>query len=83
MNCPNGSIEVVSKFEMIDGKKKRLLDTYIYHLDMCTFCDLCVKSCPSDAIKFAQTFEHAVFDRSLLTKVLNKPGSVCAKDIKE
>jgi NADH-quinone oxidoreductase subunit I len=84
MNCPNGSIEVISKFEVNEeGKKKKALDTYIYHLEMCTFCDLCVKTCPSDAIKFANIFEHAVWDRSKLTKVLNMPGSVCAKDIKE
>jgi NADH-quinone oxidoreductase subunit I len=83
MNCPNGSIEVISKFETIDGKKKKMLDTYIYHLEMCTFCDLCVKTCPSSAIEFAQTFEHAVWDRSELTKKLNKQDSVCSKDIKE
>jgi NADH-quinone oxidoreductase subunit I len=38
-------------------------------------CNLCIEACPTDAIKMAQNFEHSVFDRSLLTKVLNAPGS--------
>ncbi|MEI6575149.1 MAG: 4Fe-4S binding protein [Bacteroidota bacterium] len=76
MNCPNGSIEVISKQVVNEeGKKKRLIDMHIYHLDMCTFCELCIKTCPSDALAWGQTFEHAVFDRSRLTKVLNKPDS--------
>ena len=41
----------------------------------CIGCTLCIEACPSDAIKMAQTFEHSVFDRSKLTKVLNLPGS--------
>ncbi|MBE0648722.1 MAG: 4Fe-4S binding protein [Bacteroidales bacterium] len=81
-NCPNGSIEVISdRIELPDGKKKRIIDKHIYHLGMCTFCSLCVKTCPSDALAWDQTFEHAVFDRSKLTKILNKPGSSIIKDI--
>ncbi len=81
-NCPNGSIEVISdRIELPDGKKKRIIDKHIYHLSMCTFCGLCVKTCPSDALAWDQTFEHAVFDRSKLTKILNKPGSSIIKDI--
>jgi NADH-quinone oxidoreductase subunit I len=38
-------------------------------------CNLCVEACPSDAIKMAQTFEHSVFDRNKLIKILNNPGS--------
>jgi NADH-quinone oxidoreductase subunit I len=76
MNCPNGSIEIISK-QIVneEGKKKRIIDKHIYHLDMCTFCELCIKTCPSDALAWGQTFEHAVFDRARLTKVLNKPDS--------
>jgi NADH-quinone oxidoreductase subunit I len=83
MNCPNGSIEILTRTEEVDGKKKKVIDKHIYHLSMCTFCGLCVKTCPSDALAFDQTFEHAVFDRKQLTKVLNKPGSVLTKEIKE
>jgi NADH-quinone oxidoreductase subunit I len=83
MNCPNGSIEIIARTEEADGKKKKVIDKHIYHLSMCTFCGLCVKTCPSDALAFGQKFEHAVFDRKQLTKVLNKPGSVLTKEIKE
>ena len=80
MNCPNGSIEVISEMMVTpEGKKKKVLAKHIYHLGMCTFCNLCVKTCPSSALKMDQTFEHAVFDRSKLTKVLNQPGSVLMK----
>ena len=79
-SCPNGSIEIISKMvETPEGKKKRVLEKHIYHLGMCTFCNLCVKNCPFDAIKMDQTFEHSVFDRTKLTKVLNKPGSQLMK----
>lgn len=74
--CPNGSIEVISKREEgPDGKSRRVLDKYIYHLDMCTFCGLCVQACDQDALKFSNEFEHAVFDRNNLIKQLNHPGS--------
>ena len=74
--CPNGSIELTTeRVQGEDGRSKRVLVKYIYHLEMCTFCGLCVQSCDEHAIVFSQEFEHAVFDRSGLTKQLNKPGS--------
>lgn len=82
INCPNGSIEVISKTIITeDGKKKRAIDKHIYRLGMCTFCALCVKTCPSNALAFSQEFEHAVFNRSLLIKVSNKPGSQLMKGV--
>jgi len=82
INCPNGSIEIISKtIASEDGKKKRAIDKHIYRLSMCTFCALCVKSCPSNALAFSQEFEHAVFNRALLIKVLNKPGSQLMKGV--
>ena len=84
MNCPNGSIEIISQMVVNpEGKKKKVLAKHIYHLGMCTFCNLCVKTCPSNAIIMDQTFEHAVFDRAKLTKVLNQPGSVLMKGTEE
>ena len=81
-NCPNGSIEVIPiRIETPEGKKVRIIDKHIYHLSMCTFCGLCVKNCPSDALAYGQEFEHAVFDRSKLTKILNQPGSSILKGI--
>lgn len=82
LNCPNGSIEIITKWVMEDDKKKKAIDKHIYHLSMCTFCGLCVKTCPSDALAFGQKFEHSVYDRSQLTKVLNQPNSVVKKGVK-
>lgn len=83
-NCPNGSIEIISKrIETPEGKKIRIIDRHIYHLSMCTFCGLCIKTCPSGALAWGQEFEHAVFDRSKLTKILNQPGSTIIKGIEE
>lgn len=82
INCPNGSIEIISKTVTTEeGKKKRVIDKHIYRLGMCTFCALCVKACPSNALAFSQEFEHAVFNKALLTKVLNKPGSQLMKGV--
>ena len=82
INCPNGSIEIISAtIVREDGKKQRIIDKHIYHLGMCTFCGLCVKTCPSQALAFGQEFEHAVFDRTKLTKVLNQPGSKIMKGV--
>ncbi|MBI5373291.1 MAG: 4Fe-4S binding protein [Sphingobacteriales bacterium] len=74
--CPNGTIKVITKFDISpEGKKKKAIDKLVYHLELCTMCNLCVEACPSDAIKMAQTFEHSVYDRKQLTKILNHPGS--------
>jgi NADH-quinone oxidoreductase subunit I len=74
--CPNGSIKVITQQVITaDGRKKKAIDKLVYHLELCTMCNLCVEACPSDAIKMAQTFEHSVFDRNKLIKILNNPGS--------
>jgi NADH-quinone oxidoreductase subunit I len=84
ISCPNGSIEIITKTLMTEeGKKKRAIDQHIYHLGMCTFCNLCVKACPTGAIVMGQKFEHAVWDRSKLTKVLNQPGSKIMEGVKD
>lgn len=84
INCPNGSIQILTaKITNAEGKSVRAIDKHIYHLSMCTMCGLCIKTCPSDAIVFAPTFEHAVFDRHKLTIQLNKPGSSLKKGVKE
>lgn len=72
MNCPNGTIHLTTKMvDLPDGKKKRILDTYLYDLGSCTFCMLCVTTCPQDALKFTNDFEQAVFTRDKLVKKLN------------
>lgn len=80
MNCPNGTIAVISKQETDEatGKTKKVLDKYEYDLGSCIFCDLCVRSCPQDAIEWSQAFEHSVFTRSKLVEQLNHEGSKLA-----
>ena len=74
--CPNATIKIITKFDITpEGKKKKALDTFVYHLELCTMCGLCVEACPTSAIKMGQNFEHSVFDRSKLLKTLNTPGS--------
>lgn len=76
MSCPNGTIKIISKtVEMEDGKKKKVLDKWQYHMGLCTFCGLCVDACPSNAIAFNNTFEHSVYNSQQLNKVLNNLGS--------
>jgi len=82
INCPNGSIEILTdKVINEEGKSVKIIDKHIYHLSMCTFCSLCIKTCPQDAIVWGTEFEHAVFDRNKLTKVLNQPGSSLKKKV--
>lgn len=72
MNCPNGTIKLETKMvELPDGKKKRKLDKYLYDLGSCTFCMLCVTTCPQHALEFSNDFEQAVFERDKLVKQLN------------
>lgn len=71
-NCPNGTISLETK--MVDtpaGTKKKKLDKYFYDLGSCTFCQLCVTSCPTGALEFSNDFEQAVFTRDKLVKKLN------------
>lgn len=72
MNCPNGTIQLTTKMvDLPDGKKKRKLDKYMYDLGSCTFCMLCVTTCPQDALEFSNDFEQAMFTREGLVKQLN------------
>lgn len=71
-NCPNGTITVETKMvDTWDGKKKKKLDRYVYDLGSCTFCQLCVVTCPTNALAFSNDFEQAVFTREKLVKQLN------------
>lgn len=82
--CPNGSIKIITKQEIhVDGKKKKRLEAFVYHLDMCTLCNLCIVSCPSEAIVMGQNFEHSVYDKKQLKKILNNPGSKLMEGVEE
>jgi NADH-quinone oxidoreductase subunit I len=84
MNCPNGTIQVISKKEIDEatGKEKKVLDRYIYDIGSCTFCSLCTITCPQDAIEWSINFEHATFTRPKLYEQLNKEGSSLMKKAK-
>ena len=83
--CPNGTIEILAPrvLDSETGRKKKVIDKFVYHFSMCTLCNLCILACPTDAIIMDQTFEHAVYDRSLLTQVLNREGSKLNPEVKE
>lgn len=71
-SCPNGTIKLTTKMvDTADGKKKKKLERYQYDLGSCTFCQLCVTNCPTNAIAFSNDFEQAVFTRYKLVKKLN------------
>ena len=76
-NCPNGTIQIISKKEIDEatGKEKRALDKYFYDLGCCTYCSLCTISCPQDAIVWSPVFEHSVFTRNTLVKQINRENS--------
>jgi len=83
--CPNGTIEILSKRieDPETGKKKKIIDQFVYHFSMCTLCNLCILSCPTDAIVMGQSFEFSVFDRKELTTILNLPESKIRADVTE
>ena len=58
--CPNQTIRLNTKMvDTLKGKKKKLVD-YNYDLGSCTFCQLCVTNCPTDALEFSNDFEQAI-----------------------
>lgn len=81
MACPNGSIKIVTmQVETADGKKKKILDKWVYNLGMCTMCAQCVDACPQDAIAMKNSYEQSVYNRMDLIKTLNKQGSKLKED---
>ena len=68
--CPNGSIHVVDRKTPAISKTE--LDYFVWRLDSCTFCNLCVLVCPFSCLKMNSQFESSVFDQRLLIYNLNK-----------
>ncbi len=71
--CPNGSIEITTR---ANEAGKRILDDYIFHLERCTFCGLCVETCAFDALRMSHAHEIAVRDRSQLVLHLQQENQV-------
>jgi NADH-quinone oxidoreductase subunit I len=67
--CPNNSLEVHKERDPETNKFK--LKLYVYHFERCTLCALCVDACKFSALGMGQEFENAVYDRRVLTLVLN------------
>ncbi|MEK6706264.1 MAG: 4Fe-4S binding protein, partial [Bdellovibrionota bacterium] len=61
------------------------LDTFVWRMDSCTFCNTCVIVCPFSALKMTGNFESAVYDRRLLAYNLAKyagpPANVLLKTV--
>ena len=78
MNCPNNTlhIETDTVVDAETGKKKKVLVNFRYDLGSCMFCLLCVNACNANAIAFDTKFEHAVFNREKLTKMLNEKNGL-------
>jgi formate hydrogenlyase subunit 6/NADH:ubiquinone oxidoreductase subunit I len=65
--CPNGSIEVKVR---TDEHNKRKLEDFLHHLDRCSYCGLCVETCPFNALRMSREYEIAVRDRAQLKRHL-------------
>jgi NADH-quinone oxidoreductase subunit I len=74
--CPNGTIKIITATEeTADGKRRKIIDKWVYNIGMCTFCGLCIEACPSEAIEMSNKFENSLYNREDLIRILNKPGS--------
>ena len=70
--CPNACLEI--KFNIGEDKKRKLSE-FIYHLDTCLFCGLCVEPCPTAAIFMNKEYELSVYNRQDLIVDLVKVDS--------
>ena len=72
-SCPNNTIAVENETITNEetGKKKKVLVNFRYDLGSCMFCGLCVNVCPANALAFDKKFEHAVYNKAKLKKILN------------
>jgi len=67
--CPNASIHVIDRPTPAISKNE--LDHFIWRLDSCTFCNLCVLVCPFQVLQMSSKFESSVYDQRLLVYNLN------------
>lgn len=68
--CPNRSICITSRKGPVSGRNE--IDHFVWRLDSCTFCNMCVLVCPFNALTMNGSFEAAVYDRRLLVYSLNR-----------
>lgn len=63
LNCPNGSIRLVTTK---DENGKRKLGEYEYDAGACMYCNLCIESCPQKCIEWDKKFDFAGYSRQHL-----------------
>ncbi|MBI5078528.1 NADH-quinone oxidoreductase subunit I [Candidatus Saganbacteria bacterium] len=61
--CPNFCIAV--KYEIGEDKKRKLQE-YTVDMGICMRCGTCSEVCPFAALYWDNTYEHSVYDRSVL-----------------
>ena len=70
--CPNNSLDV--RFAIGEDKKRKLTG-FIYRMDTCLYCGLCVEPCPTAAIFMNQEYEFSAYNRKELIVDLVKKDS--------
>lgn len=80
-SCPNASIIVYSRKGAQSGRTE--LESFLWRLDSCTFCNACVMVCPHQALKMNGNFESSVFDRGLLIYNLAKYAGPSASSLQK
>src|ERR687884_447087 len=46
------------------GRKKKVLDEFIFDTSRCMFCALCQEACPTACLELTQDFELATYSRA-------------------
>lgn len=67
--CPSGCLRV--NFSTGEDKKKKL-ESFVYEMQLCCFCGLCVEPCPTAAVYMNHEYEVGLYDRSQFVIDLNK-----------
>lgn len=72
--CVVGCPDHVLRLEKDPENNRRPLE-FVVNSGRCTFCGLCVESCPYDALHFTNAFERATVDRAALVYHLVHEGA--------
>jgi NADH-quinone oxidoreductase subunit I len=66
--CPEDCIDVIPMDIEITvagkGRKKKVLDEFIFDTSRCMFCALCQEACPTACLELTQDFELATYSRA-------------------
>jgi NADH-quinone oxidoreductase subunit I len=68
--CPNGSIKVMHRPTPSSGRAE--LDSFLWRMDSCTYCNACVLACPFMVLKMDGAFESAAYDRRVFVCNLSR-----------